>query len=83
MCLCSRGGGGTWFEVSMHGINPNSAKVQGSSDLMPLKGVSGIKQILRTFNFNQRFIQNFATVAEPYVEFIKGKMKKHSKVKWD
>ena len=39
------------FKVLKHGINPNTAKVEGISDLRPPKDVSGGKQILRMFNF--------------------------------
>ena len=35
------------------------------------------------FNFYQKFIPNFATLADPIVELTRGKMKKYSEVKWD
>ena len=71
------------FKDSKHGINPNSAKVQGINDLGPPKNVSGVKQILGMFNFYIKFIPDFATLAEPIVELTRGKMKKYSEVKWD
>ena len=71
----------SYFKVSKHGINPNPAKVQGISDLRPLKDVSGVKQILGMFNFYQKFINNVATLAETIVELTRGKMRKYSSVK--
>ena len=71
------------FKVSKDGINPNPAKVQGINDLQPPKNVSGVKQILGMFNFYQKFIPNFATLADPIVELTRGKMKKNSEIKWD
>ena len=71
------------FKVSKDGINPNPAKVQGINDLKPPTTVSGVKQILGMFNFYQKFIPNFATLADPIVELTRGKMKKYSEVKWD
>ena len=71
------------FKVSKHGINPNPAKVQGISDLRPPKDVSGVKRILEMFNFYQKFIKDFATLAKPIVELTRGKMRKNSSVKWD
>ena len=35
------------------------------------------------FNFYQKFIPNFATLADPIVELTRGKMKKYSEVKCD
>ena len=35
------------------------------------------------FNFYQKFIPNFATLADPIVESTRGKMSKNSKIKWD
>ena len=35
------------------------------------------------FNFYQKFIPNFATLADPIVELTRGKMKIYSEVKWD
>ena len=35
------------------------------------------------FNFYQKFIPNFATLADPIVELTRGKMKKYNEVKWD
>ena len=35
------------------------------------------------FNFYQKFIPNFATLADPIVELTRGKMKKYSEIKWD
>ena len=62
------------------GINPNTAKVQGINDLQPPKNVSGVKQILGMFNFYQKFIPNFATLADPIVELTRGKMSKNSEI---
>ena len=53
------------FKVSKDGINPNPAKVQEINDLKPPTTVSGVKQILGMFNFYQKFILNFATLADP------------------
>ena len=35
------------------------------------------------FNFYQKFIPNFATLADPIVELTRGKIKKYSDIKWD
>ena len=61
------------FKVSKDGINPNPAKVQGINDLKPPKNISRVKQILGMFNFYQKFIPNFAMLAEPIVELTRGK----------
>ena len=53
------------------------------NELQPPKNVSGVKQILGIFNFYQKFIPNFATLADPIVELNRGKMSKNSKIKWD
>ena len=53
------------FKVSKDGINPILAKVQGINNLKPPKNVSGVKQILGMFNFYQKFIPNFAMLADP------------------
>ena len=66
------------FKVSKDGINPNPAKVQEISDLKPPNNVSGVKQILGMFDFYQKFIPNFATLADPIVELNRGRMKKCS-----
>ena len=71
------------FKVSKDGINPNTAKIQGINDLKPLKNVSGVKRILGMFNFYQKFIPNFATLADPIVELTRGKMKRYTEIKWD
>ena len=71
------------FKVSKDGINPNPAKVQEINDLKPPKNVSGVKQILGMFNFYQKFIPNFAMLADPIVELTRGKIKKYSEVKLD
>ena len=64
------------FKVLKAGINPNLAKVQGISDLQPPRDVSGVKQILGMFNFCSKFIQNFATLAEPIIKLTREKMRK-------
>ena len=48
------------FKVSKHRIILNLAKVQKINDLGPPKNVSGVKQILGTFNFYRKFIPDFA-----------------------
>ena len=35
------------------------------------------------FNFFQKFISNFAKLADHLVELTRGKMRKYSEIKWD
>ena len=71
------------FKVSKEGKNPNTAKVQRINDHKPLKYVSRVKQILGMFNFYQKFIPNFAMLADLINELTRGKMNKISEIKWD
>ena len=66
------------FIISEKGIFSDSEKVDAIRDLKPPKNVKGLQSFLGSCNYFNRFIGNFAEMAEPLTRLLK----KNNKFVW-
>ncbi len=52
-------------EVSDQGVRPNPAKVEAIQKMLPPTDIKGLRRFLGMTSYYRRFIQNYATIAEP------------------
>jgi len=59
------------YQVSAHGVEPDPAKLEAIRTLSSPVNLKGLHALLTTLRYHQRFIPNFAHIAEPLVSLAR------------
>lgn len=65
--------------IDMHGMRPNSNRVQALQELQPPKDVPGVRRLLGLFGYYREYIPNYSFITEPMTRLLK----KDTKFVWD